>query len=56
MMMLIRRKTRHAKRIRGFVFSVLGTVTSLKGQNLCKYQRIEDNFGFIVKVKMACFD
>ena len=34
MMMLIRRKTRHAEHIRGFVFSVLGTVTSLKGQNL----------------------
>ena len=56
MMMMIRRKTRHVERIRGFVFSVLGTITFLKGQNLCKYQRRVDNFGFIVKVKMACFD
>ena len=25
------------ERIRGFAFLILGTVTSLKGQNLCKY-------------------
>ena len=41
MMMLIRRKNMDVERIRGFLFLVLGTVTSLKGQNLCKYQRRE---------------
>ena len=41
MMMLIRRKTMDVKSIRGFVFSVLSTVTSQKGQNICKYQRTE---------------
>ena len=56
MMMMIRRKTRHVEHIRGFVFSVFGTITFLKGQNLFKYQRREDKFGFIVKVKMGCFD
>ena len=34
MMMLIRRKTGHAERIRGFVFSIMGTVTFVKGQNI----------------------